>query len=89
MTKTTHISIRIIILFSIAILLSFISDYYPSFFGDIFCPGNVDKKCISGWGDSHGPTWHWGYRHYLWMIAGLCLSIVQIVKTVNIVDNDK
>jgi len=84
----TYISIRIIALFGVAMALSFIPEHYHSFFGDWHCEGGVydyswaeDKLTYKGCiysKDTHHETWHWGYRHWLYLSMGICLSIVQI-----------
>jgi len=88
------ISMRIIVLFITAILLSFIPDLNPDLFGDWQCKGTADLVTNStyGWtrtigcqyasrGD-HDPTWHWGYRHWLYFFMGLCLAVIQIAAGV-------
>lgn len=81
--KTT---LKIIALFSAAILATFIPELFPSFFGDWVCEGGsrvVDysegvttvKGCDYGPNGSHEPTNHWGYRHWLYFFMGLCLFI--------------
>jgi hypothetical protein len=98
MNKSIKISLRIIALFSVAILVSKIPQLYPNFFGDWLCEG---RKVI--WEDSdhikyhtegcdifqaHNSTWHWGYQHYLFFLMGLSLAIIQIIDIVNIAKKD-
>lgn len=79
-------SLRIIALFTVAILVSFIPENFPDFFGDWSC-----GKIISEYG-THSyfpaphnvPDLHWGYRHYLFFIMGMVLFCVQVV---DIIDN--
>lgn len=85
--KTIKISIRIILLFVTAIFLSFIPDYLFSFFGDWYCSGSGDytrhdyikiwQKCDYT-DEFHLQSWHWGYRHWLYLSMGICLAIIQI-----------
>lgn len=97
--KVTELSLRIILIFVTAILASFIPDNFPSFFGDWHCvtgsglyiykgstniEGHFQYCSLYG---SHLPTWHFGYRHYLWCIMGIVLFIIQIVYLIN--KNDK
>ncbi len=77
----TNISLRIIIIFALAIGLSFIPDNFHSFFGDRFCKGN----CLS-LQTPHEPEWHFGYRHILWILMGLCLFLVQFIRIVSIIN---
>lgn len=73
---------RIVLLFSIVILMSFIPESNREFFGDWQCNGgNYYKKegCLYGADFVHGPTWHWGFRHWIWMFMGLALFIYNAV----------
>lgn len=82
------VSIRIILLFTVAILISKVPELYPSFFGDIICQGNgnTGNRCIYGMLYSHGiNTHHWGYQHWLFFFMGLSLFIVQAVDIVLII----
>lgn len=93
----TKLSLQIIALFAVAIIMSFIPDYLHEFFGDWECQGKVftDKiiggyivydGCDYGSMNSHNPTLHWGWRHWLWFIMGAVLFIIQcfrIESTIN------
>jgi hypothetical protein len=84
--KTTIISIRIVALFSSAILMSLIPEQFPNFFGDWTCNASEKLLCYKGcMGDlGHSiPTSHWGYRHFLFFAMGLVLFIVQIFSIFN------
>ncbi len=91
------ISIQIILIFGAVILISFIPDYLHSFFGDAFCDGNITKDmCSDGWDmgtAKHGPSYHWGYRHWVWFCMGLSLFVVQVVRLIELINysdvNDK
>ena len=63
---------RIVLLFSIVMLMSFIPENNREFFGDWHCDGH----------NLHEPTWHWGFRHYMWMLMGLALFIYNAVLIV-------
>ncbi len=79
-------------------MTSFVADEFHDFFGDHKCSGAVYEKYRSGdiyrtikgctYGDfgEHGPTWHWGYRHWVFILMGICLFIVSVVRVVNIVE---
>jgi hypothetical protein len=28
---------------------------------------------------THNPTWHWGFRHWIWLLAGLTFSAWTVV----------
>lgn len=94
--KSTKISIRIILMFSFAMAYSFIPDYMHEFFNDTFCSSGsgyfMYSNNIEGIGShwqfcnyagEHQSTWHWGYRHWLFLLMGICLSIVQIVNIIH------
>lgn len=102
MNKSTRISIRIIALFTVAILVSFIPEYLHTFFGDWYCVGSGTRELIPAtqttyehyefiggcdyYDTKHNPTWHWGYRHWLLICMGIGLAIVQIVNIINVID---
>ena len=91
MSKTIKVSIRVIAMFTGAILLSYIPVLMPKFFGDWFCKGsgnwidNHYQKCTQT-GQFHNPTWHWGYQHWLFFFMGLCLMVIQIVDIINLIN---
>ena len=73
---------RIVLLFSIVILMSFIPESNREFFGDWQCNGGDYYKkegCLYGADFVHGPTWHWGFRHWIWMFMGIALFIYNTV----------
>ena len=90
MSKTIKVSIRVIAMFTGAILLSYIPVFMPKFFGDWFCKGSgefVDHHwSICDYYDYHNPTWHWGYQHWLFFFMGLCLMVIQIVDIINLIN---
>ena len=72
---------------------SYIPELFPNFFGDWLCEGtgnylsnlNHFEKCNYA-GSSynfHNPTWHWGYRHFLFFIMGAVLFIIQAIDALN------
>lgn len=93
---TIKISIRVLLLFLIAMLVSFIPDYLHTFFGDTYCMGSgrfikgetdwVDgyyENCNYAAWSYHDSMWHWGYRHWLFLVMGIILSIIQIADIIN------
>lgn len=34
----------------------------------------------------HKPQYHWGYRHFLFMVMGLCLFVLQVVEIINLIN---
>jgi hypothetical protein len=88
--KTLKLSLRIILLCSIAMFSSYMPELYPKIFGDWYCKGSgslIDKsyyiysKCNIG--KYHNNTWHWGYRHYLYLLTCIILLIIQIIEIIN------
>jgi hypothetical protein len=82
---------RIVLLFSIIMFMSFIPDSFPEFFGDWYCDGgNYYKQegCLYGPAAIHGPTVHWGFRHYIWVFMGITLFIYNAVIMVIKLDKE-
>jgi hypothetical protein len=85
------LSIRVMAMFSIAILISFIPEYFRDFFGDWKCAGSGNyilgtyryEGCNSGLKGIHEATWHWGYRHFLFFVMGVVLFIIQMIDALN------
>lgn len=81
------IAIRIIILFSIGFLGSFIPDNCRELLGDSPCPidietGSFDCDDISASPFSVDPGWNWGTQHYwyYWMMFILfLLSLINVI----------
>lgn len=89
LSLTQKVSLKIIFMFTCAMAISLIPQYYPNFFGDFKCAGNTinydikdkyDNFVIEGCdiGTTHNPKLHWGYRHDLFFLMGIALFIVQI-----------
>lgn len=76
--KITIISLRIMIIFTVAILMSFLPELIPDFFGDVIC----NKVHTYGGNVCQGDTTHWGYRHWLYFFMGFSLFIVQVVSLI-------
>lgn len=83
------LSIQVVLIFLTMIFISFVPDYLHPLFGDEHCFGNINNQvCSDGITNySHGKTWHWGYRHYLWTIMGSILFIIQLVRVIKLIDN--
>ena len=78
-------SIRVVLIFVMAIFVSFIPEQIPDFFGDWACKGcNYGE---AGFERIHAPQIHWGYRHWLFFSMGLVLFIMQVVDI--IVESEK
>ena len=92
MNKSINISLRIVALFIMAIIVSFIPDYFHTFLGDTYCGGNINTAYCSVGGafdTMHGPEWHWAYRHTLFAAMGFFLAGVQAVNIIMIASEDK
>jgi hypothetical protein len=86
-SETQNTTIRVILLFSVAILSTFIGDNFHEFLGDWKCEGSglpikvgygiYYSKCNYAQCGSHNPMWHWGYRHYLYLIMSIVVFIIQ------------
>ena len=84
------ITIRIILIFVIATIMSFIADEFHSFFGDTLCNGtslNIETnkyEYFVHYGSRHTDTQiHWGYRHFLFFMMGLSVTTLQIIDIIN------
>jgi hypothetical protein len=88
-----YIKLRVIIIFAIVILLSFIPETFPDFFGDWECQGSKiigvnegfyqTQGCSYGGDLEHSPTTHWGFRHWMWTLCGVTLFIWNVVELIN------
>lgn len=81
------LSIRIIILFVVAMIVSYIPEMsiMRDFFSDSYC---TLENCSTEW--SHRkPEWHWGWRHWLFLFMGLALFITQAIRLGVFIDKNK
>lgn len=88
---TAIVSLRIILLFATAIMLSTVPDYFHNFFGDVYCGGNqkIGTYCPHGRYGIRGVSYHWGYRHWLYFSMGVCLSVIQIMNIINYISKNE
>ena len=78
--KSQIISLKVILLFTIAIFSTFLGDYLHSFFDDSYCT-TIGCRYMD---TRHSlPQWHWGYRHWLYLIMCLTLFTIQIVDIIS------
>lgn len=63
------LTMQVMIVFLVAIFMSFIPDYFSVFFGD--------HTIITSSGDR---SWVWGWRHYLWCFMGVMMFIIQCFR---------
>lgn len=83
--------LKIVIIAAIVIFGSFLPDLYPTFFGDWYCKGSgkfIDTGYVShsyyqfcnyAQRGFHDACWHWGYRHWIYLIFGIILVIYNAV----------
>ena len=91
LTKTQRISLKVIMLFTIAILSTFLGDYLHNFFGDWKCKGSGQRvidtyyytNCNYAETGFHDATWHWGYRHWLYLCMCITLFVLQVIDIIN------
>lgn len=91
---TLKLSLRVCLLFIIAILFSFIPEMFRGIFGDWACTGaklyyDGNHRIIDGClytQTIHDPGYHWGYRHWLYFFMGLSLAIIQFINIVNLIN---
>lgn len=85
--KLSKATARIVSVFIVAMILSFIGEYAHAFLGDWHCKGCNYSE--SGYSNMHEPQWHWGYRHWLFFIMGIFLFILQAVDIIMYLDNSE
>lgn len=72
------LSLRIFLLFVIIILGSFIPETFHEFFGDWHCQGRENRVGCLYELATHEPTWHYGFRHWVWCAMGAILFFINI-----------
>lgn len=89
-STSSKIIIRIITFFTIAIIMSFVAEYFREFLGDWECLGtrSPQNPCLYFAGDAHGAQWHWGYRHWLFFIMGFLIFITQVISVITLTDKE-
>jgi hypothetical protein len=89
--------LKIALLFVVIFCMSFIPEWWPELFGDWHCNGGINEwqegpdvhEGCSYNNVTHAPTWHWGYRHWIWMFAGLTMTIWTVVDIIIKASKDK
>ena len=77
--KRSKLKLKIMGLFLVIIFASFIPEMIPEFFGDWKCEG-FDAGCR--YTNSHAPTIHYGFRHWMWILMGFILFMISIVNII-------
>ena len=84
--KTQKISLKVILLFTIAIFSTFVGDYLHSFFDDSYCT-IIDCRYMD---TRHSlPQWHWGYRHWLYLVMCITLFVIQVIDIISFADSNQ
>jgi hypothetical protein len=92
--KLTHktIQLKIITIFAIVFLTSFIPEQFPKVFGDYVCDGKTAKWNAYGnmvvegtcnFDYDHYPKLHWGWRHWVWLFCGVVLFIYNFCLVIS------
>ena len=83
--------LKILAIFIVMFLASFVPESNHELFGDWKCQGarleksidyNEHFSCKYGTVE-HGATWHWGIRHWIWLMAGLTFSVWTVIEVVD------
>ena len=68
---------------------SFIPEHLRDYMGDWQCDGSGKsigyegyEKCNYAASAYHDPTWHWGWRHWLFQLFGLVFCIINVIRIV-------
>lgn len=83
MIKSQYISLRIILLFTVAILSTFLGELLSGFLGDWEC--DITGMCHYGYGKEYYSHVHWGYRHWLYFVMCVMLFIIQANDVIQLV----
>jgi hypothetical protein len=88
--------IKILVVFAVMFFASFVPENNHKLFGDWHCKGgqiivnegpDEYKECQYGPSMSHSSTWHWGVRHWIWLLAGLTFSAWTVIDM--FIEHDK
>lgn len=84
--------LKILVVFVMMFFASFVPESNHELFGDWKCNGtsvHYDKNdnhflvgCKYEGYNSHNPSWHWGTRHWIWLLTGITFSIWTVVEVV-------
>lgn len=88
--------LKILVVFVVMFFASFVPESNHKMFGDWKCSGSHANWDEDGYwhikgcryiSTSHDPSWHWGMRHWIWLLAGITFSIWTIADVIN--ESDK
>jgi hypothetical protein len=85
--------IKIFAIFVMMFFASFVPESNHELFGDWRCKGghiiyndvepNEYIGCQYGIDQHHSSTWHWGARHWIWLLTGITFTAWTIVEIIN------
>lgn len=89
------VQFRIFMIFAVIFFASFIPENFPTLFGDWLCTGSGNmvpntyhyERCNYMNSYYHTPEWHWGFRHYIWMLLGATLALYNVVMLISEEEN--
>ena len=97
--KSQKISLKVFLLFTIAMFSTFVGDYLHDFLGDWKCLGSgmpndsiynpIYKNCNYSECGFHDSVWHWGYRHWLYFTMCITLFIIQLLDIISFAFSDE
>lgn len=67
------LSLRIVLLFTMAIFINMCMDQLHTFFGDTYYKAYTHKSCNQNFEEHY----HWGFRHILAFICSVLLFLIQ------------
>jgi hypothetical protein len=94
LSRWNYLYLNLLMMMAVMMAVSFLPEHFHAFFGDWKCDGNLghidDKSLVFEKGTcyyrgifQHEPTWHWGFRHWIFFAFGLLFTIISIVRIVD------
>ncbi len=84
----TKVSLNIIAVFFVMMVMSIVPEVLPNGWFSYYCPADTVHEA-DGWKHVGYATYHWTWRHYVWVFMGFALFIVQVVRIIEIIENRK
>lgn len=81
------LSLQVMAVFLTAMVVSFIPESIPKFFGDEMCPRTDWHSHFLNYEENQSHI-AWGYRHYLFFFMGIALFILQIFRIGAFINNN-
>lgn len=87
----TKLSMRVVLLFAVTMILTYLPDHLRVMFGDR--PNTYNAYSYGGgrWDGTHflDEQWIWGWRHYLYFWMCMVLFVIQAVRIGVWINNNK